>query len=80
MLRSIHAQYRMLKYQISSLDNSFFGDIESHSIRDNNLLKLLKPRAKLSNLLISYYFFLLPFSIYSSDSKLSPLSTAFKRV
>ena len=70
----------MLKYQISSLDNSSFGDIESYSIQDNNLLKLLKPRAKLSNLLISYHFFLLSFSIYSSDSKLSSLSTIFERV
>ena len=80
MLRSIHAQYCILKYQISSLDDSFFRDIESYSVRDNNLLKLLKPRAKLPNLLISYYFFLLPFSICSSDSKLSPLSTIFEWV
>ena len=80
MLRSIHTQYRILKHQISSLDNSFFEDIESYSIRDNDLLKLPKPRAKLLNLLISYYFFPLPFSICLSDSKLSPLPTIFKRV
>ena len=80
MLRSVHAQYRMLKHQISSLDNSSFGDIESHSVRDNDLLKLPKPRAKLPNLLTSYYFFPLPFSICSSDSKLSPLPTTFERV
>ena len=80
ILRSVHVQYRILKHQISSLDNSSFRDIESHSVQDNNLLKLPKPRAKLPNLLTSYYFFLLPFSICSSDSKLSPLSTAFERV
>ena len=70
----------LLKYQISSLDDSSFRDVESHSIRDNDLLKLLKPRAKLPNLLTFYHFFLLPFFIYSSDSKLSPLPTAFERV
>ena len=79
-MRSVHVQYRILKHQISSLDDSFFRDIESYSVRDNDLLKLLKSRAKLLNLLISYYFFLLPFSICLSDSKLSPLSTIFKRV
>ena len=81
MLRSIYAQYRiLLKYQISSLDDSSFRDIESYSVQDNDLFKLLKSRTKLSNLLISYYFFLLPFSIYSSDSKLPPLPTIFERV
>ena len=70
----------LLKHQISSLDNSFFEDIKSYSVQDNNLLKLLKSRAKLPNLLISYHFFLLSFSICSSNSKLSPLSTIFKRV
>ena len=81
MLRSVHAQYRMLlKHQISSLDDSSFGDIESHSVRDNDLFKLPKSRAKLPNLLTSYHFFLLPFSICSSDSKLPPLPTTFERV
>ena len=70
----------LLKYQISSLDDSSFENIESYSVRDNDLLKLLKSYAKLSNLLISYHFFLLPFFICSSNSKLSPLSTTFKRV
>ena len=81
MLRSVHAQYHMLlKHQISSLDNSSFRDIESHSVQDNNLFKLPKSRTKLPNLLTSYHFFPLPFSICSSDSKLPPLPTTFERV
>ena len=79
-MRSIYTQYRILKHQISSLDDSSFEDIKSYSVQDNDLLKLPKSRAKLPNLLISYYFFLLPFSICSSDSKLSPLPTIFKQV